>query len=182
MAELSAAAITAIVVGAAGAVAGTTATVMSVNAQKKANKAQRRITAAQRVREQMERQAEARERYRALRKERAAVVQNTEYLGASDSTSAQSAVGGIQSAYNIGQGFANTTGAIADRINILTDKYQKYNYRAQKWGSWADVGFSIGSVGLQAAPLLNKGSKGGGLDGSGGGDLGGGFGGSGGGN
>lgn len=162
----------ALIVGIVATAAAATTTAIGQREQRKANKAQRKITAERRQMEQMERQAEARERYRALRRERASAVQNIEYLGASESTSAQSAVGGTQTAYNVGQGFANTTGAMADRINAWTDQYQKHNYKAQQWGSWTNTFGSLAGASFSTASLMSSssgGSGGGSGSGSGGG-------------
>ena len=131
------------IVSAVAAVAGVAASAVQTRQQRKANKAQRAATAEARRIEQMEREAEARERYRQMRRDRAATLQQVEYLGAADSTSGQGAVNTTRTAYNISAGFSNATNAIANRMNAFTDAANRYNYRGQMWGAVSNTAWNV---------------------------------------
>lgn len=133
------------------AAAGTGASVAQNRQQRKANRAQRAATAEARRIEQMEREAEARERYRQMRRDRAATLQQVEYLGAAESTSGRGAVNTTQTAYNISAGFSNATNAIANRMNAFTDAANRYNYRGQMWGAISNTAWNAASVASSVA-------------------------------
>ena len=128
------------------AIIGTGASVAQSREQKKANRAQRAATAEARRIEELQRQAEARERYRQMRRDRAATLQQTEYLGAADSTSGIGAVNTTRTAYNISAGFSNATNAIANRMNAFTDAANRYNYRGQRWGAISNTAWNVASI------------------------------------
>lgn len=134
------------IVSAVAAVAALGATAVQTQQQKKANRAQRKATAEARRIEQMQREADARERYRQMRRDRAATMQQVEYLGAADSTSGTGAVQNVRTGYNISAGFSNATNAIADRMNAFTDAANRYNYRGQMWGAASNAAWSVSSL------------------------------------
>lgn len=129
-----------------GTVIGAAASYKQSTEQKKANKAQRAATAEARRIEELQRQAEARERYRQMRRDRAASVQQVEYLGAADSTSGTGAVNATRTAYNISAGFSNATNAIANRMNIFTDSANRHNYSGQRWGAISNTAWNVASM------------------------------------
>lgn len=129
-----------------GTVIGAAASYKQSTEQKKANKAQRAATAEARRIEELQRQAEARERYRQMRRDRAASVQQAEYLGAADSTSGTGAVNATRTAYNISAGFSNATNAIANRMNSFTDAANRYNYSGQRWGAISNTAWNVASM------------------------------------
>ena len=129
-----------------GTVIGAAASYKQSTEQKKANKAQRAATAEARRIEELQRQAEARERYRQMRRDRAASVQQVEYLGAADSTSGVGAINATNTAYNISAGFSNATNAIANRMNIFTDAANRHNYKGQMWGAVSNTAWSVANL------------------------------------
>ena len=134
-----------------GATAVSTAAAgVSANVNQNAQAAARRATREQMRLERIQRQAEDRERYRQLRRERAAILQTTEDLGAASSTAGQSAVASAQTAGNIAQGFSDVTGQIANRINAFNISAAKKSSQAQLYGSISDIGFSLASLGVSA--------------------------------
>lgn len=134
------------VVGAVAVAVGVASSVKQNREQKKANRALRAATAEARRIEELQRQAEARERYRQMRRDRAATLQQVEYLGAADSTSGVGAVNTTRTAYNISAGFSNATNAIANRMNMFTDQANMYNYRGQRWGAVSNTAWNIASM------------------------------------
>lgn len=148
--------IAAAVVAIVGAAVGTASSVQQQKQQKRANRAQRAATAEARRMEEMERQAEARERYRQMRRDRAATLQQVEYLGAADSTSGQGAVNTTRTAYNISAGFANATNAIANRMNAFTDAANRYNYRGQRWGAISNTAWNTANLALTVGSGFGK--------------------------
>lgn len=134
-----------------GAIIGAGSAYQQSREQKKANRAQRAATAEARRIEELQRQAEARERYRQMRRNRAATLQQTEYLGAADSTSGIGAVNTTRTAYNISAGFSNATNAIANRMNAFTDAANRYNYRGQRWGAISNTAWGVSNLAASAA-------------------------------
>ena len=128
------------------AIAGIASSVVQNQQQRKANRAQRAATAEARRIEEMQRQADARERYRQMRRDRASVLQQAEYLGAADSTSGQGGVNTTRTAYNISAGFSNATNAIANRMNMFTDRANRYNDRGQMWGAISNSAWNLASM------------------------------------